>query len=98
MKEKISQFFQIFLVLFFLTFLLGRCVYSVGYPWNCEEAEQALAEAEKKLHNAFEQARKKSEGHVIDESFEDIERRIKLAIDTSRYAEQDKYKKCSQSR
>jgi hypothetical protein len=95
MKIKITQLFQICLVLFFLMFFLGRCVHSVGYPWNCEEAEEALAEAEKKLDKAFEQAKQKSEGHIVNESFEDIERRIKLAVFTKIYAEKDKYKKCS---
>lgn len=37
----------------FLLFLLGRCAYSVGYPWNCEDAKEALQEAETKYDAAF---------------------------------------------
>ncbi|MHC5833304.1 MAG: hypothetical protein ACYT04_99285, partial [Nostoc sp.] len=40
-----------------LIFLFGGCtIYVGGYPWTCQQAENAVQEAQKDLDNAFNKA------------------------------------------
>ena len=71
-KIKIKQI----LAAVFLLFLLGRCAYSVGYPWNCAEAEEALKEAQKEYSEALE-----------SKPTEDAEIRFRVATDKRMRAE-----------
>ncbi len=74
-KDKIKENLQISFVIFVILFLLGRCVYSFGYTWSCEDAKQELSKAEEKLSQAFRRAEDKLEGRT-SKSSEDIERSI----------------------
>jgi hypothetical protein len=50
-KDKAKMIF----VALFLLFLLGKCTYGIGYPWNCKEAKQALQEANRENDEAHQE-------------------------------------------
>ncbi|MGL5805180.1 MAG: hypothetical protein ACRC2R_07790 [Xenococcaceae cyanobacterium] len=89
--KRISNIIQGFLGFCGLIFLFGGCVYSIGYPWNCEQAKDDLEEKEQKLATAFDEAK---EPWKYDKSSQQAETSIMIAIDDKMDAERIEYKKC----
>lgn len=90
-----EDFFYIFVAIAFIVFAFGSCVYNIGYPWNCEQAKDAVRKAESEQNKAFSEAEKKVNGGIVDKSSQDIELDIRVATNNKIYAEQDQDKKCS---
>ncbi|MEH1828238.1 hypothetical protein FD723_18880 [Nostoc sp. C052] len=64
-KEARKREKELGLVFWGLIFLFGGCtVYTGGYPWTCQQAENAVQEAQKDLDDAF---RKAEQGKLDDE-------------------------------
>lgn len=89
--KKISSIFQGIISFGGLIFLFGGCVYSIGYPWNCEESQDNLEEKEQELAIAFDKA---EEPWRHDKTPQQAELSIKIALQNKWDAERIKYKKC----
>ncbi|MBN3868799.1 hypothetical protein [Nostoc sp. JL33] len=56
-KEARKREVELSLAFWGLIFLFGGCtIYVGGYPWTCQQAENAVQEAQKDLDNAFNEA------------------------------------------
>ena len=66
MKQKLTSAFG----LLALVFLLGKCAYSVGYPYTCDQAKVAFLEAQRKVDSAM------SKATIVDASDADLQRAI----------------------
>ena len=89
--KTISNIIQGFIGFCALIYLFGGCVYSIGYPWNCEQAKDDLEEKEQKLATAFDEA---EEPWKHDKTSQQAEISIRIAIDNRIEAERIKYNKC----
>lgn len=90
-RNSAEAAFNNILGLLVLVFLFGGCVYQIGYPWNCEQAKEALAEAESQVDDSFEKAK---DPWKYGNSSEDAEIDIKIAIQNKIDSEKNLSNKC----